>query len=90
MNTTNPAIRNIISDTVSASYTSTLILDTKSIGLVSKYGNNEEELRKDRQFKNVRSRASMDFDNHGHRRNSGKLFCRYAKSNFRSYMGICF
>lgn len=53
MNTTNPAIRNIISDTVSASYTSTLILDTKSIGLVSKYGNNEEELRKDRQFQKM-------------------------------------
>ena len=53
MNTTNPAIRNIISDTVSVSYTSTLILDTKSIGLVSKYGNNEEELRKDRQFQKM-------------------------------------
>lgn len=61
MNTTNPAIRNIISDTVSVSYTSTLILDTKSIGLVSKYGNNEEELRKDRQFQKCQIKSKHGF-----------------------------
>lgn len=48
MNIINFVIRNIISDIVFVFYIFMLILDMKSIGLVLKYGNNEEEFRKDR------------------------------------------
>ena len=50
MNTIDSEIRNIIKYTVSSSYVSTIILNNDNVKLIMKYGNNVNDLKKDKDF----------------------------------------
>lgn len=50
MKTIDSEIRNIIKYTVSSSYASTIILNNDNVKLIMKYGNNVNDLKKDKDF----------------------------------------